>query len=889
MDSVYSDVNKPDSKESDNCDSQTSDDLSPSKDVFKSIRTRYLSRVHSVTDPPAKEASLIEQAFFKSNASESKNDLNDPLTDEFKIEIENVTTDETNDDDSPKPSEEEHPSRVLAEIVLPPFETKELKRQNAIDFYDELNGSPPVVPELPKHLIDLNHSFRLIKSDSSFAPIPRARTIFSTNISGTLNGKPKSYSMDNLNTNEEYKEALNEATSVDFLTINTQSETSLFTEGSDSVFLSPIEKNNNNNEKINLPVVKAEEVLPFPYPHEIKKVPAIDLMPANKNILRDINIDDKVEKQLKMVNEELKLTFKTAIERIIGNNRTKRGEPCTKVLKENDEESTSEPASTKDEIDNINKSRKISPPSIPKILESEPQRDSKPKVVDTKENNNLLTTNVNVSSSPKDESSNPFIDPKNDNIPPEPTTPVPIDDNVSYHLTINTTDLGDDIPKTAPAQRILNVDNNRAVNTFRTFLAPIQIGNGNIAPTSPVIISPVLIQPVFFKPLASQEVPLEQKQEAKKGTVYYSDIDEVDTDNKTNAKITEVKNPEDNTKRKGLYQKNIKAKQLPFLSWKTFESNENLPERKTPSPIKNIGKPLPSPSPLEISKTANNFSKTPIKPLEPPKTVGIVQKASAKPSEANPTVGKLSKTPQLLIDNKYYRPVASVPFVINSTQSLNPKLMDTSKEDFSIAPANPFSSQVEQRRYSEQENVYEEIGPVISEVITKDNKNIADDEKISNKNQSLNDELVAIPREDLLKVPRRIKRPKTYDRFTKSKSLDYLESTSAAKEMASITKSIISLSKAPSAKEDLPKKTTTSIGEIVQSLENKPDPDVPMEVAPRKFSLQHPTSPSIDTNTGSLPREKPYWRTLEHKRLSHPLRSLKDPPPRRPLRKSALL
>jgi hypothetical protein len=39
-------------------------------------------------------------------------------------------------------------------------------------------------------------------------------------------------------------------------------------------------------------------------------------------------------------------------------------------------------------------------------------------------------------------------------------------------------------------------------------------------------------------------------------------------------------------------------------------------------------------------------------------------------------------------------------------------------------------------------------------------------------------------------------------------------------------------------------------------------------------------------NTGSWPREpKPYWKTQEHKRLSHPIRSLNDPPTTRPLRK----
>lgn len=854
-----------------------------------------MSRVHSVTDPPAKEASLINQAFFRSNVPETKSDSNDLLTEPFKLEIEIVTTDETNDDDSPKSSHEEYPSRVLAETVLPPFEAKELKRQHAIDLYDEMGVSPPAEPGLPENLNDMNHSLRFIKSESTFVPKPRARTIFSTNLSGTYHGKPKSYSMDNLNTNEEYKEALNEATSVDFLNINTQSDTSLFTDGSDSVFLSPIENDNNkgnsvfeaNNNDLNkdIPVVKAEEVLPLPYPDDIKKAPVSDLMLSKSQVRRDTPIDDNVEKQLKIVKEELKVTFKAAIERIIGNNRAKRGAPCSKVMKKNDEIITSKTV-PKNEMD-INKSRRMSPPHIPKVPEPEPRHVSKQTVADDKENNSLVTSNLNMAKS-KENINNSFIEPLNDTVPPEPKTPAPIDDSVSYHLKINTTDLGDDIPKTAPVQSNPNANSNRAVNTFRTFLAPIQLGNGNISPSSPVIISPVLIQPFLFKPVTTQEVPVEQK-EAIKGTVYYSDIDEVDKNNELDKTVTEVKNLEDNTKRKGLYQKNVKTKQLPFLSWKNFGSNENLPERNTPSPS-NVPKPL-SPLPLEISKSANNFSKTPIKPLEPPKAVSAVPKASAIPSEVTTTVGKLSKTPQWMIDNKYYQPVANVPFVINSKQSSNSKLkpVESSKKDEKYTPTNPFTSQHEPRRYSEQENVYEEIGPVISEVITKD-KNIADDEKISNKNQnhSSNDELGTIPREDLLKVPRRIKRPKANDRFTKSMSVDSVESTSTPKEMASITKSIISLSRAPSANEDLPKKPTGSIVEIVQNLEKKPDPDVRTE-APRKFSLQHPTTPSIDTNTGSLPRDKPYWRTLEHKRLSHPLRSLKDPPPRRPLRKSALL
>nr|XP_049699391.1 titin homolog isoform X2 [Helicoverpa armigera]XP_049699392.1 titin homolog isoform X2 [Helicoverpa armigera]XP_049699393.1 titin homolog isoform X2 [Helicoverpa armigera] len=876
MDSVYSDENILDSKES---LSQTSDDMSPSKEVFKSIRTRYLSRVHSVSELPTKDVSLIDQAFFRSNNSiEDKTDVNDLLKDQFKIAIENVTIDETNVDDSPKTPSDEYPTRVLAETVLPPFKSKELKRQDAIDLCRDLNKSPPAVSELPQK----PPRFKYLKSDSAFAPIPRQRTIFSTNLVGTFNGKPKAYSMDNLNTNEEYKEALNEATSVDLLTANTQSETSLFTEGSDSVFLSPFEKNNNkvnavfetnnNDIKKDVPVVKAEELLPFPYPDDIKKEPVVDLIQPKKELLRDIPIDDNVERQLKMVNEELKLTFKAAIGRIIGNNRIKkRASMCTKVLTEN--QSPSEPDSKTKDMDTIDNSSKMTPPSLPKLLENElkVQPDIKITDVDTKDENSELTSNVNIPS-PVQESSNPFTEAVKDVPPPEPTSEVPIDDNVSYRLTINTTDLGDDTPKTVPVQTSSSdssLNTKRTANTFRTFLAPIKLSNGNISQTSPIIISPVLIQPVFFKPLAPQETPVEPKQEAKKGTVYYSDIDQVAV-NKDD-KVKDEKSSEENIKKKPLYQKNVKAKPLPFLSWKTFGSNDNLPENETASSKAS----KPKPSPIEISKNVNTFSKSPIPPLEPVKTKGVAPKVPTKSSDPSPGVGKLSKSPQWLQDNKYYQPVESVPFVINTSQSVTPKLVESRKE-----PTITITSDLPQpapRRYSEtQENVYEEIGPAISD-ITKD-ENIADDEKISNIRQSSSEDFESVPREELLKVPRRIKKPKTNDRLMKSKSLDFAEPTEAVKEMSSITKSIISLSKAPSAK-DLPKKPTGAVVDIVQSIEKAPT-DV---VAPRKLSLQHPTSPSIDTNTGSLPREKPYWRTLEHKRLSHPLRSLKDPPPRRPL------
>ncbi|XP_075983762.1 uncharacterized protein LOC142981622 isoform X2 [Anticarsia gemmatalis] len=875
VDSVYSDDNT-EYKQSDSMDSQI-DDIN--SNVFKSIRTRYLSRVHNVTDNPVKD-SIVDQAFFRSNSvTELVTDLDEPT---FKIDIKNVTTSETNDDDSQLSSQrssDEFSRTVLAEAVLPPFEGKELKRQDAIDLTDDKD--PPV--DYPDNLIDLNSSFRLVKSESSYTPKPREHTIFSRSLSGTFKGKPKAISMDNLNRSEEYKDALNEATSIEFLNVINESENSLYTEGSDSVFTSPIEKNNNkidqifeannNDVKTDIPVVKAEEILPFPYPDDIKKAPIDMIQPLRGEI------DDKVGKQFQKVNEELKLTFKAAIERIIGNNRIKRAASIPKTLQKNETQSDSEPVSIS--IDDTDNNISIVPSSLLKLPESEPKQDIKPVVVDTKENvDNKITTDLTIPST-KDESGSSSPQIIEETIPSK--TELPIDDNVSYHLKINTPDIDDSIPKIVSMQSNPNINMNRVATPLQTFMAPIKIGNGNIAHAPPIIISPVLIQPVFFKPMAVQEPPaVEQKPEVKKATVYYNDIDQVATEAKSEAKtnpdsstdkLTEAKKVED-SKKKGLYQKNSKAKALPFLSWKSFGSNDSLAESRTPSPSKNITKPLDLPKPEpKTTKLPSKFFE-PVKPLEPPKTVG-----------------KLSKTPQFLIENQYYQPVDTAPLVTNPTQNITkPKPAENIKEDLPILQTNPFLQPppVIYRRHSEQENVYEEIGPVISELIAKDKgNNIADDEKISNKNQNATEEFAAVTREELLKVPRRVKKPKRDDRFSKSISVDFAllsgevsDNTAVIKEMASITKSVISLSRAPSAK-DIPKKPTGAIGEIVQNLDKK-STEV-KEVPLRKFSLQNQSSPSIDTNTGSLPRQKPYWKTQEHKRLSHPLRSLKDPPPRRPL------
>ncbi|CAB3220174.1 unnamed protein product [Arctia plantaginis] len=866
VDSVYSDDNK-EFKKSDSLDSQM-DEIN-SVNVFKSIRTRYLSRVHSVTDNPVKN-SIIDQAFYKSNSVPELRAACDKPT---LFKIENVTTEETNDDEtqvnSSQTSSEGHPRRVLAEGVLSPYEGKELKRQDAIDLDETVD--PPV--DYPDKVDNLNPRIRLVKSESVYSSEPSDH-ILNTNLSGMYKGKPKAVSMDNLNTNEEYKDALNEATSIEFLNVINESEVSLFSESSDSVFMSPIEKNNNkadqifeanNNEvKYDIPVVKAEKILPFPYPDDIKKTPINLIQPVQTG-----NIDDNVEKQFKQVNEELKSTFKAAIERIIGNNRAKKTTP-PKVLQRHDIDNDLCPSSTDNSYNNI------VPSSLKKLAILEPKEKL---VLSTTENiSNTIKSDMQTILNTEDDSGSSSPQIINENVAPKPD--VTVDDSVSYHLKINTPDVGDDIPKIVATQTNLNISKNKTVNTLKTFVAPIKVGNMNIAQGPPIIISPVLIQPVLLKPIINQEnFAIEPKQEIKKATVYYNDIDQVATEakkeNNIEKRVTEIEKNYDSNKKKGLYQKNVKVKSLPFLSWKTLGSNDNITENKSPSPSKVITKLLEVPKPD-------------VQQLNPPSKFLDSSKIVTKSEDAPKTVVKLLKSPQFLIENKYYQPLENVPFVINTTQTPNTYQSTNKKEDKPLVTTNPFISSlsVPFRRNSEQENVYEEIGPVISEEIPK-NENIADDEKISIKSQNPTEDFSLVAREELLKVPRRAKKPKNYNRLPKSKSVDLeslsanlIESTAVKKEMASITKSVISLSRAPSAK-DIPKKSTGTIEEIVQNLDKISSEA--KEVSLRKFSLQTQRSPSIDANTGSLPRQRPYWKTQEHKRLSHPLRSLNDPPPRRPL------
>ncbi|KAL0818466.1 hypothetical protein ABMA28_008924 [Loxostege sticticalis] len=933
----FSDDEKRLSGESIYSDSQSD---SSSRDVFKNIRTRYLSRVHSVSDPPLVNESIVDQAFFKlNNVSDPKNDFEEVMPTTLMLEINNVTTDETNDDDFRKDSSDstDEPKRTLAEVEMPPLEGKGLERQNAVDFsseklkrqdaLDECDHAPKVSGE--DDPIDLSDSDKLVsKSESSNIFNARDKRILSKSL-GTLNGKPKSYSMENLNTNTEFKEVLKEATSIEFLGDNLNcSDLSIYTDGSDSVFSSPIQKSNDDIIKISkavsqpnignsntvtahkrnlhsdsvvenvIPVVKAESILPFPYPDDIRPSSSVVDLIDTQSSDKPVTLDKEIENDIKKANAELKTSFRAAIQRITGGigkrsptNSVKDKRSPTNSIKERvyldaerEKDKISPTNSIKERYDtdverdkhkssstnfikqsvktDVEEEQKTSDMeedgNIDEIIESNPKiplENEKPMIKDiitkAEVKNKLVPLNEadsNVSST------NPFLATGKELDSKENDPEIPIDDNVSYHLKITSfTDVTQ--PESSQVavsqQTVENLNQSHAGNRLKTFLSPIKIINGGLVDrTSPIIISPVLIQPIFFKP--QQQEHVEHKHDVKRATVYYNDMDQVVVGEKKQIKeplkLPEVPKREQKPKieMKGMYQKNTRAKQLPFLSWKTF-ANENIPDSKTPSPT--------------------------VRSPEPVKT-GVV---------------KLTKPPGWLIDNQYYQPMQNVPFFINTNDSFTmPKIPTQTKVQENVPTStNPFLPTIPtSRRYSEQENYYEEIGEPIFPPIMVENKNVADDDKISKKAQSATEDFPSLAREEILKVPRRVKKPKkdaNYESKTFDKPVE--DSPSIVKEMAHMTKSVITLSRSPSAT-DTPKKSSGSIGEIVQNLEKKPptpEPKKTPEAPLRKFSLQTQRAPSIDSNTGSWPRPKPYWKTLEHKRLSHPIRSLNDPPPPRPL------
>ncbi|XP_059048224.1 uncharacterized protein LOC131843569 [Achroia grisella] len=895
-------------------------------DVFKNIRTRYLSRVHSVSDPSHKDTSVVEQAFCKLNSSpDSKTDI--------KIEIKDVTVDET-DDTSLQLNLDNAviENDALREPVLPRFENKEFKRQDAVDIdsitkqdiNDDRLHSPNISDDV--YYIDLDcskhHEKLVTQSEHSKIVTPKERTIFSRSFSGMYNGKPKSYSMDNLNYNEKSKDNLKEATSIEFLgTSFTCSEISLNTVGSDSVFTSPVDRNNTAFNKLiimdspvqtaspiakstenisgskndgnasqfqpvssrpsvekdvsnkfekdisTIPIVKAESILPYPYPHDIK--PSMEVNTFVQSLEKPTNnatLGQEIEKDLKKANEDIKMTFKAAIDRIKGTSKDKRSPSPPKPKKLNvktevnittDKNHVSIVDSIKFPISSSKKYEKKNDVGITVKTAETTRHADKSNVTD------IVPDNVH--------SNNPFIQSMENNIGTFKSENEKIDENVSYHLKINTVN---EVPISQNnTNSALMLNNASTINIrpmtgrLKTFVTPIKIVNST-GSTSPIILSPVLIHPVIFK---TQKPDVDIKTDGKKGTVYYNDIDQVitqenvnehksvthksasDDNNNINANTDHSSNKIDNShiSKKIIYQKNLKAKQLPFLSWKNL-SNENITELKS-----------------------STSSKVSSKRTE---TASLLPKSDPKAK-----VGKLSKTPEWLIDNQYYQPVENVSFIINSNQPLTQPMTQsqnnpTTKDPIQFNNTNPFLPLIPPRRDSDQEHYYEEIGQPIS---TTNNKNIADDVKISNKTKNTVDEFCSVTREELLKVPRRPKKPKK-QQIPLSKPG---EPPSIVKEMAGITKSVITLSRVPSAK-DSSKTPSAPFEEIVHNLEKKPPCPEPRitDVTLRKTSLQRDEAFSVDMNTGSWPRNpKPYWKTLEHKRLSHPIRSLNDPSPPRPL------
>ncbi|CAH0685979.1 unnamed protein product [Chilo suppressalis] len=914
VDSVtnFSDDDKRLSKESLQSDSQSD---SSSIDIFKNIRTRYMSRVHSVSESPRKDTSIIDQAFYRLSLPEIKSDLNDILPQPFKLEIDNVTTDETNDDDTHKSispdNTEELNGKILAEAVLPPFEAKGIKRQEALDFIKDKVVRQDALEEMDHSSLeeqencqsDLNSNSNNFTPES-VQPVNPSSDIIEIkdkNISNLLHGKPKSFSMENLNTNSEYRDALQEATSIEFLGPNSnysdfssnienvsnsipkQSKISTFK----NVPLTNAEKSSkcfSVNDLIPntkpIPVVKAESILPYPYPNDKNPSFEIDSTKADKtNAIPVIPLESNIEHDIKKVNEELTSSFKAAIERISASSNHKL--PLSNSMDEINKVT---------ENDNVNKIEEKNVP-YPQLSSIKIGTEDKETPMKERTDDSSVITKVDSDLEPATRVDNPVQDkPKIKAVIPKieisenfvsdsaghsenisntellnsssqkEKDPEIIDEDVSYHLKINSMD---EIPSPAVSQVValpLNVSNHgnsRLKTRLKTFVTPINIVNGAIDRTSPIIISPVLIQPIFFKPQQQQPAfEIKEVKEAKKSTVYYDDMDKVVVEDK---KLQSAKSPnqlglhkvdEDRTgtfEKRGIYQKNTRSKQLPFLSWKTFGAGYNTVESKSPSPVK-LGPNLP----------------------EAPK----------------PGVIKLTKTPEWLIDNQYYQPMDNVPFFINTTQQFpKPKVeVEHRVKDSPKINTNPFLPLINtRRRDSEQEHYYEEIGqPILP--LTPVEKNIADDDKIF---KSTAEEFASVPREEILKVPRRPKRPKreslqSENLFDQGKD----DTVPITKELSSITKSVISLSRTPSAKQ-FDNKPSGSIGEIVQNLEKKPpqpeprsNPDTPS----RKYSLQNQKAPSVETNTGSWPRgPKPYWKTLEHKRLSHPIRSLNDPLPPRPL------
>ncbi|CAG9126513.1 unnamed protein product [Plutella xylostella] len=921
----YSDDEKRFSKDSDLADSPCD---GSSKDIFKNIKSRYLTRVHSVIESPSpKDPSIVGQAFYRLNSvPEPKTDF-EPIPNEIKVEIENVTMDETNDDASRttfSDINDHFETRILAEVVMPPYDEvvpKDLQRQDAVDLKKQKMCRQDAL-DIDNEKVEFREkSERVVSKSESKEQTKTRNTIFSRSLSGFYNGRPKSYSLDNIHT-ESFKEVLREATSIEFLgNLSYYSDQSVFTEGSDSVFTSPKDKmhfstfkrsrdftpvpsvrsngtSTDSSPRIltqgskNPPVVKAQAMLPYPYPDDRKpEMPSADFF-NNTNITRNVS-DAKVEKDLKNVGEELKESFKAAIDRIIGVSKNKKSPP-PKPKSNRNGGLTKRKGSIDTKVtinkDAVNVEVSPKPPmDIYKLVDiaidnnqSDVSETNSPTV--TIDSTSVKEANIERTRSSSEinndlPDTNPF---KEQPITDKCNVEVKVEDVdgpaennnvVSYHLKINTmdTETHSDTESNAPqeivpVQKVVAPPRNRSLSKINTLIAPLNIGkDGNlrIDPSSPVIISPVLIHPSFFQQNSDKVDGGNMS-----GTLYYSDIEQVrEIERRTpSPRIIETPKTEENQKKKGLYQKNCKAKPtLPFLSWKSLSGNDNQTEPKSK------------------------------------------RTASPRNSDAKIDVGRLSKTPEFLIDNQYYQPVDSVPFIINTTQAAitKPNYPDLDKHPKPVSRNSPnlFFPPTAKTPEPEPENYYEEIGqpterqhqPVAAPLTP--NRNVADDEKISKitfRNSAPQaDDFNAVTREEILKVPRKPKRPKTLEGKRSSRPNIFVETPSQdstididAKDCAEITKSVITLSRSPSAKE-VAQKPASSVSELIQSLENRPTTPRSRSVTPegRKLSLQAREAPKVtETNTSSLPREKKYhWKNLEHKRLSYPLRTLNAAAPARPL------
>lgn len=843
---------------------------------------------------------------------------------DYKIEIKNVTLDETNDDESHigsvSDASDDGQTKILAEIIMPPFKLnppKGFKRQDALDISKRTLTRQDAIDNLnyETHSLDYDYNDSIeitpngkqkglfTKSESSNKDtMSKIKTIFNRNFSDLYKGKPKSQSMDNLHTSN-FKEVLQEFTSIECIGAY-NSDSSLFTEGSDSVFTSPyprtltfpthspviltketaekkieaeilpnnyirpLTKNKNLNDAVltsnfirnsdmqhndnnNVPIVTAASILPFPYPDSKSKensLPNTDVTPEKESppkILPDLII----EKDFKKANEEIKGSLKAALGRMIGVNKNKKSPPPTVKFTEPVKLQTSETNGDKivKNIEPLNGVASDEKHTVVNLAEpsNEPIKvriEEKPSILQEYKSNEQIISERIPNREHHQEISSEKIAEKITYSEPVNKEKVQCDSNndVDYYLKINKSNEASE-PVKIPRRPKIVIENSSNVTTEKPMVSsPTILLSSRYSDQKPIgvllLASPeILNKPFFYKVMTSESNSF--------NTNYGKD----------NSLIANriLKLEEDNTKKKqGIYVKNPKANPLPVPTKSVKAHMNNLPELQPPAT-----------SPKKIVPQAKNHE-----------------------------VGKQLKAADWLIDNQYYQPVDNVPFVINTLQTNQKPTLPPPNRN--ITQNNPFFSNISKMEppyIDPQENYYEEIGqPIEVPIMKSSNKNIADDEKIShmNKQKSIDyDEWEHIPREALLKVPRKPKKPKR-DEMQKPKLIvstpkiepDVVKKTT---DINNVTKSIISLSRSPSGNET-PKRQFGSVGAIVNTYERKPED----ELHDRKMGLR-PQPKSSEPNTGSLPRppKKYHWNNLEHKRLSHPIRYLNDPQPTRSLRK----